>query len=109
MIMNIPKAPVQPETPIQLSPETARGTYCNMALIAHLETEFILDFVFIQPGVDRGEVLSRVLLHPKQAKLLARALDENVRAYEARFGALGEASDIVHRPTIKSSGSAGKA
>ena len=33
------------EIQIELSEETAQGTYANLAIIAHSSSEFILDFI----------------------------------------------------------------
>ncbi|MFM2152192.1 MAG: hypothetical protein RL199_627 [Pseudomonadota bacterium] len=73
---------------IQLDEETAQGTYANLVITNHGETEFTLDFVFLQPQQPRAKVRSRVLLAPLQAKRFAAALQEGVAKYEARFGAI---------------------
>jgi hypothetical protein len=35
---------------INLSPEVAEGTYTNLAIIAHSNSEFVFDFVRMMPG-----------------------------------------------------------
>jgi len=76
----------QPQLQVEIDDVTARGTYTNLALITHSETEFILDFLFIQPQTQKAKVLSRVVSSPVHMKRLLRALKENVERYEARFG-----------------------
>lgn len=85
----MPNTPMQ-QKKIQLSVDeaTAQGTYANLTLVNHTETEFILDFVFTQPMDKRAKVLSRIISSPKHAKRLLLALQENVARYEARFGEL---------------------
>jgi hypothetical protein len=73
---------------LQLDEETAQGSYANLVITNHGETEFTLDFVFLQPQQPRAKVRSRVLLAPLQAKRFAAALQESVAQYEARFGPL---------------------
>jgi hypothetical protein len=73
---------------LQLDEETAQGSYANLVLTNHTETEFTLDFVFLQPQQPKARVRSRVLLAPLQAKRFAAALQESVAKYEARFGPL---------------------
>jgi len=73
---------------IQLDEEVAQGTYANLVMVNHNETEFTLDFVFVQPQAPRGKVRSRVLLNPLQAKRLVAALQDGVGRFEARFGAI---------------------
>lgn len=81
-------APKPPETQlqIQVDDDVANGQYVNMALVNHTETEFTLDFVYVQPHQPRAKVRSRIILNPKHLKRLALAMQESVRVYEARFG-----------------------
>ena len=83
--------------PVDIDEATARGTYANMALITHSETEFLLDFIFLQPRSPRAKVLSRIISSPAHAKRLLWALKDNIEKYEARFGAI-PASDAAPAP-----------
>jgi len=74
------------EIKIEIDEQTANGTYSNSALIAHSETEFIIDFIFLQPQNAKAKVRSRILLSPLHAKRLSEALKENIMKYEMRFG-----------------------
>ena len=71
---------------IELPEELSNGIYSNLAIITHSNTEFITDFVQMMPGVPKGKVRSRVILHPYHAKRLMLALTENIRRYEEVFG-----------------------
>ncbi len=73
---------------VQLDDDVAQGVYINMAMVNHTETEFTLDFVFIQPQQPKGKVRSRIITSPKHAKRLLAALQENLGKYEARFGTI---------------------
>ena len=73
---------------IELTEETAQGTYSNLAIIAHSSSEFILDFVRVVPGMPKAKVQSRVILTPEHAKRLLMALNENIVKYERQFGAI---------------------
>ncbi|MGB0166235.1 MAG: DUF3467 domain-containing protein [Luteibaculum sp.] len=75
---------------IELTEDVAEGTYSNLAIITHSNSEFVLDFVRVMPGVPKAKVKSRVLLTPFHAKRLQRALSENIRKFEANFGAIEE-------------------
>jgi hypothetical protein len=68
---------------------TARGRYANLASVAHTDSEFILDFLFLQPGQGRAKVHTRILSSPLHAKRLLAALADNLQRYEARFGPVG--------------------
>ena len=78
----------QQPLPIEIDDSTARGTYTNLALITHSETEFILDFIFLQPQTAKTKVLSRLISSPVHAKRLLWALKDNIEKYEAKFGAI---------------------
>lgn len=71
---------------IEIDDAVARGIYTNLALLTHSETEFILDFLFIQPQTPKTKVLTRLVTSPVHAKRLLAALSDNLAKYEARFG-----------------------
>ena len=70
-----------------------------MGIINHTDSEFTIDFVYIQPQSPQGKVRSRIITSPRHAKRHLIALEENVRRFEANFGTidLGPAgSDPAH-------------
>jgi hypothetical protein len=71
---------------IELDEKEAQGTYSNLAIISHSPAEFIIDFTRIVPGVPKAKVLSRIITTPQHAKMLLKALQDNIQKYEARFG-----------------------
>lgn len=71
---------------IELSAETAEGTYSNLAVISHSTSEFIVDFVRVMPGVPKAPVKSRIILTPENAKRLLKALNDNIKKFESHFG-----------------------
>jgi len=75
---------------IELPEELAEGTYANLAIIGHSQSEFVVDFVRMVPNVPKAKVKSRVILTPQHAKRLAKALVENIRKYEAQHGKIAE-------------------
>ena len=76
----------QGQLQIELNPEVAKGTYANLAMIAHGNTEFIIDFIAMLPGMPKPQLKSRIILAPEHAKRLMLALADNVRKYESTFG-----------------------
>ncbi len=78
---------------IQVDDDVANGQYVNMALVNHTETEFTLDFVYVQPHQPRAKIRSRVILNPKHLKRLLMAMQQSVNAYEARFGTITFSDD----------------
>lgn len=73
---------------IELSEDVAEGIYSNLAIITHSNSEFVIDFIKIMPGVPKAKVKSRVLLTPQHAKRLMKALKDNISKYEAVNGAI---------------------
>jgi isocitrate dehydrogenase kinase/phosphatase len=78
----------QPEKQIniELGESEAEGTYSNLVLISHSPAEFVMDFTRVLPGKPKAKVYSRIIMAPQHAKSLLRALEENVKKYEAEFG-----------------------
>jgi hypothetical protein len=74
------------EIKVEIDEATSGGIYCNAAFITHSETEFILDFAFLQPQTPKAKVASRIVTSPTHAKRLLWALKDNLDRYEARFG-----------------------
>jgi hypothetical protein len=71
---------------IQLDEPTAQGIYCNLAFVNHTETEFTMDFIYLQPQEPKGKVRARIITSPLHMKRFLLAVQENVRKYEEKFG-----------------------
>jgi hypothetical protein len=69
--------------PIITGPDVQKGRYSNVALIHHTENEFILDFLLQFAG--EAQLVSRVILSPAHARALKKALEDNLKKYEATF------------------------
>jgi hypothetical protein len=94
----------QPDKPqginiqLDIDREVAKGTPCNLAMVSNSQTEFFFDFALLQPTLQapsaenpqKAIVSSRVVMSPLQAKLLLKALQENVQQYEKRFGVISD-------------------
>ena len=71
---------------IELSEEIAEGTYSNLAIITHSNSEFVVDFIRLMPGVPKAKVKARIVLTPEHAKRLLLALSDNINKYEDMNG-----------------------
>ena len=91
---------------IQLDEQVAQGNYCNLAIIAHSTSEFILDFATMLPGLPKARVKSRVVLTPEHAKRLLMSLQENITRYESTIGKI---NIPTKQPMIDPFGSKGNA
>ncbi len=93
---------------IELSEEIAEGVYSNLAMIAHSNSEFVIDFIRLMPGVPKAKVKSRVVITPEHAKRLSNALIDNIRKYEESFGPIKKSEDAPKFP-INFGGAIGEA
>lgn len=75
---------------IELTEEVADGVYSNLVIISHSNTEFVLDFVKVMPGMPKAKVKSRVLMTPQHIKRLKKALEENIAKFESQHGDIKE-------------------
>ena len=67
---------------IELAEEIAEGIFSNLAIITHSNTEFVLDFIRVMPGIPKAKVKSRIILTPEHAKRLVQAMQDNIEKYE---------------------------
>jgi len=83
---------------IELSEEVAEGVYSNLAMIAHSNSEFVIDFIRLMPGVPKAKVKSRVVITPEHAKRLLGALNDNIQKYEQAHGPIKESNQAPQFP-----------
>ena len=75
--------------PVRLNvelPADLEAIYSNFALITHSSSEIIVDFARVLPNTPKTRVYARVLMTPINAKLLHKALGENLRKFEEQYG-----------------------
>ena len=75
---------------VELPEEVAEGVYSNLAMIAHSNSEFVIDFIRLMPGVPKAKVKSRIIVTPDHARRLLSALKENIEKYEAAYGKINQ-------------------
>ncbi len=83
---------------IQLDDDVAQGAYVNLAVVNHNESEFVVDFIFVQPQAPRAKVRSRVILSPQHAKRFVAALQDNISRYEQNLGEIAAATQKRGEP-----------
>ncbi len=80
-----PQAVSQRSIQIDL-PAELEAIYANFVLITHSPSEVIVDFARMLPNVPKAKVYARILMTPMNAKLLHRALGDNLAKFEEKFG-----------------------
>jgi phosphoribosyl-dephospho-CoA transferase len=71
---------------IEIGEKESEGIYSNLAMIAHSPQEIIIDFARVMPGAVKTKVLSRIIMTPAHAKMLSKALEENLKKFETQYG-----------------------
>jgi hypothetical protein len=67
-------------------PSDIEEVYANFVMITHSPSEIVFDFARIMPNVPKAKIHARIVMTPMNAKLLLRALTENLEKFEAQFG-----------------------
>jgi len=78
-----------PQSSVQVSvelPEDLEAVYSNFAVITHSPSEIVIDFARLLPRMPRSKVYARIVLTPMHARLLHRALGENLTKFEDKYG-----------------------
>lgn len=83
---------------IEINDDVADGIYSNLAIITHSQSEFIVDFINIMPGVPKARVKSRIILTPEHAKRLMGALNDNIKKFEEQFGTIKQLNSDQNIP-----------
>ena len=94
--MSSKQPPVSPPT-IDIPPGTL-PLYANLVRIAHSPSELTFDFAHLMPSSITADIRARIIMSPLGAKLLQRALNENLSRYEAAFGEIrlpGEGNSLA--------------
>ena len=67
-------------------PADLEATYSNFAVISHTASEIIIDFATVLPNTPKSRVLARIVTTPTHAKMIQRALADNIDLYENQYG-----------------------
>lgn len=82
-------AQANPQASAQINielPGDLEAIYTNLAIITHSPSEIVIDYAHMLPGVTKARVQARVVMTPLNAKLLLKALQDNLEKYEQRYG-----------------------
>jgi len=78
-------APAPQQVALEL-PANLDATYANFAIITHSPSEIVIDYARVMPNTPKSKIVARIVLTPMNAKLLLRALGDNLSKYEAQYG-----------------------
>jgi hypothetical protein len=89
-----PNEQQQNQLNIEIDEAVAEGQYANLAVITHSHAEFVIDFVNVMPGTPKSKVKSRIIFTPQHAKRFMKALNENIKNFEANNGAIKDLEEV---------------
>lgn len=67
---------------IYVDEKIADGVYCNFPIVTYSETEFVLDFASMLPGMPQVKVQSRVVVTPEIANRLLQELSHKLEQFQ---------------------------
>src|SRR5580658_10075376 len=94
------EASKQQQAQIKADEKELLGQYSNLVVVHHNAAEITLNFIYMFPTVAQGKLVGSMILNPRHAKRLMRALQENIARYEAQFGALPDAPGADVDPKV---------
>jgi len=71
---------------LKLDEKVGEGVYSNLVVISHNQSEFIIDFGRMLPGLQDAKILSRIIKTPQHAKQFLNTLTNNIANYEKQYG-----------------------
>lgn len=80
---------------IKANEEMSQGRYSNSMFIAHGPEEFIIDWLLNSPT--GAHLVSRIIVTPGHVKRIIRALNENLKKYEEKFGEIKMMEPTDHK------------
>ncbi len=85
---------------IEVNEDLAGGSYVNLCLVNHSDSEFVIDGFFLQPQKPVAKHATRLVLSPRSAKRLFKLLGDRLEKFEKLFGEIkiqpGETPDIIN-------------
>lgn len=97
---------VRDDPKIVLSDEAKKGTYSNVMRVSHSPFEFTFDFGTMPVGVEDAGVVTvynRIIMSPAHAKIMLKALGDNLKTFEGKFGKIKLPEAKEGKPGVSSS------
>lgn len=95
--------PAQTQINIEL-PADLEAIYSNFAIINHSPSEMVIDFARLLPNIPKAKVYARMIMTPLNAKLLLKALQDNLAKYEEKFGEIRLPAEVGFEAQEKTMG-----
>jgi len=76
----------QPNIKVEIPADERIVNYSNFAIVSHSPEEFVIDFARILPGKEQAQIVARIIMTPKNAKMFSIAMKTNIENYEKKMG-----------------------
>lgn len=80
---------------IGIATDAVKSVYSDIVFIDLTPLGITLNFGQQLPGAKRVEVVQRVSLSPQHLKMFTRALAENIKKYEGKYGKIEITEDMI--------------
>lgn len=80
------------EIKLKINDSELKGSYANQVAILHNKNDFVLDFISMFPP--EAIVTSRVITNPTNFKRIFKAMESNLKKYEANYGVIDVEDDF---------------
>jgi hypothetical protein len=87
---------------IQIPEHHFEVLYSDQAFVSHTPVGFTLDFAQLTPQVGLSRVVARVGMSATHLKLLVGVLAENLKQFEAQYGAVNVTPEMVQQHEVAS-------
>lgn len=84
---------------VKAEDKVLQGRYSNLVQVSHTKEEFVLDFIEAFPPTN--QLVSRIIVSPGHFKRFAKAVSENLAAYEKANGNIESTSDKPNKIGFK--------
>jgi hypothetical protein len=95
--MNNPK-PQPQQINVKIDEKVGEGIYANFLMVANNQSEYVLDFGRIVPGMKDVRIFSRIMATPQHAKQFYTTLKQNIDQYEKQFGEIKIVQNQIVEP-----------
>src|SRR4030081_3712531 len=96
----MPDVSPQGQVQVQIPDHRFEVLYSDQAFISHTPVGFTLDFAQLTPQVGISRVVARVGMSATHLKLLVGVLSENLKHFEAQYGAVNLTPEMVQQHEV---------
>jgi len=86
---------------VKIEEKDSGGIFSNVLFVHVNDSEFVLDFGFLQPQEPKAKIVGRVITTPAHAKRFLMTLENSIKKFEENFGKINIEKKNITIPPIK--------